>query len=119
MTERTDDYLKFLASKAVRPPMRGLSRVPDLASHLFPFQAQCVDFALRAGCAGIFLDTGLGKTEIQLEWCQKAIEATNGKALILTPLAVAGQTKRRAEKWGYEARVIREMSDAGPGINIC
>lgn len=57
-------------------------------------------------------------TECQLEFCQKALEATNGKALILTPLAVAGQTKRRADRWGYEARVIREQSEAGPGINI-
>jgi superfamily II DNA or RNA helicase len=112
-------YQEFLASKAVKARDRGLDHVPELAAYLFPFQRHSVDFALRAGCAGLFLDTGLGKTECQLEWCQKAIEATNQKALILTPLAVAGQTKRRADKWGYEARVIREQSDAGPGINIC
>jgi superfamily II DNA or RNA helicase len=112
-------YQQFLASKAVKARDRGLDHVPELAAHLFPFQRHSVDFALRAGCAGLFLDTGLGKTECQLEWCQKAIEATNQKALMLTPLAVAGQTKRRADKWGYEARVIREQSDAGPGINIC
>jgi hypothetical protein len=113
------DYQKFLSSKTLRAKERGLTRVPELAPHLFPFQRHCVDFALRAGCSGLFLDTGLGKTECELEWCQKAIEATNAKALILTPLAVAGQTKRRAERWGYEARVIREQSEAGPGINIC
>ena len=56
---------------------------------------------------------------MQLEFCQKAIEATNERALIWTPLAVAGQTKRRAEKWGYEARIVRDQSDVGPGINIC
>jgi superfamily II DNA or RNA helicase len=112
-------YAAFLASKAIRAKERGLDRVPELAPHLFPFQSHSVDFALRAGCAGLFLDTGLGKTECQLEWCQKAIEATNDRALILMPLAVAGQTKRRADRWGYEARVIREQSDTGPGINIC
>lgn len=112
------DYIAFLEGKAVRAKQRGLDIVPQLAAHLFPFQTHCVDFALRAGSSGCFLDTGLGKTEVQLEWCQRAIEATNGRALILTPLAVAGQTKRRAERWGYEARVIREQSDAGPGINI-
>lgn len=114
-----EDYLKFLASKAARAPERGLQQVPDLSGHLFPFQRLCVEHHLRAGTAGCFLDTGLGKTEVQLEFCQRAIEATNAKALILTPLAVAGQTKRRAEKWGYEARVIRDQSEAGPGINIC
>jgi len=113
------DYEQFLVRKALRAPFRGLRSIPPLASHLFPFQRHTVDFALRAGCAGVFLDTGLGKTEVQLEWCKHAAAATNGRALILTPLAVAGQTKRRADRWGYEARVIREMSDAGPGINIC
>jgi Helicase conserved C-terminal domain len=113
------DYQQFLASKAIRARERGLERVPELAPHLFPFQRHCVEFALRVGSAGCFLDTGLGKTEVQLEWCQRAIEATNAKALIWTPLAVAGQTKRRAERWGYAATVIREQSDARPGINIC
>ncbi len=112
-------YATFLANKAVRANDRGLAKIPDLAPHLFPFQTHCVKAHLKAGMAGCFLDTGLGKTEIQLEFCQKAIEATNGKALIWTPLAVAGQTKRRAERWGYEARVIREQREAGAGINIC
>lgn len=112
-------YADFLAKKALRAPSRGLSWSPELAGHLFPFQAHCVDHHLRVGAGGCFLDTGLGKTEVQLEFCQKAIEATNDRALILTPLAVAGQTKRRADKWGYEARVIRDQSDVGSGINIC
>lgn len=114
-----DAYADFLASKAVRAPTRGLTHTPELAEHLFPFQAHSVAHALRTGTGGLFLDTGLGKTECQLEWCQHAMEATNGRALILTPLAVAGQTKRRADRWGYEARVIREQADVGPGINIC
>lgn len=113
------EYQEFLARKAVSAPMRGLADVPKLADHLFPFQSHSVDFCLRVGTAGLFLDTGLGKTEIQLEWCRHAMDATNGRSLILVPLAVAGQTKRRAERWGYEARIIREQSDAGPGINIC
>lgn len=115
----TTGYQKFLAGKTLRAKERGLARVPELAKHLFPFQRLCIDHILRIGSAGCFLDTGLGKTEIQLEFCQKAIEATNEKALIWTPLAVAQQTKRRADRWGYEARVIRDQSEAGPGINIC
>lgn len=114
-----NNYAAFLASKAIRAKERGLERVPDLAPHLFPFQRHCVEFSLRAGSSGCFLDTGLGKTEVQLEFCQRGLEAINGRALILTPLAVAGQTKRRADRWGYEARVIREQGEAGPGINIC
>ncbi len=113
------DYYNFLTSKTLRANNRGLAKIPKLAKHLFPFQKHCVEFSLRAGASGCFLDTGLGKTEIQLEWCQRAIEAINGQALILTPLAVAQQTKRRADRWGYEAHVIREQSEAGSGINIC
>lgn len=113
------DYQSFLASKAVTAKPRGLDKVPELAPHLFEFQRQCTEHHLRVGSGACFLETGLGKTEVQLEFCQRAIEATNCRALILTPLAVAGQTKRRAERWGYEARIIREPSDAWPGINIC
>ena len=113
------EYLDFLSRKAVDAPERGLRETPDLAAHLFPFQAHSVDFCLRMGTAGLFLDTGLGKTECQLEWCRHAQDATNGRSLILVPLAVAGQTKRRADRWGYEARVIRDQSEAGEGINIC
>jgi hypothetical protein len=115
-----DAYAAFLARKALRAPARGLDRPPELADHLFPFQASCVDHHLRVGAAGCFLDTGLGKTEVQLEFCQQAMAATNLTPIIWTPLAVAGQTKRRAEKWGYEARVIRDQSEAKRGvINIC
>lgn len=113
-------YAEFLANKTLVASDRGLSKVPELAPHLFKFQHHCVDFALRAGSSGLFLDTGLGKTECELEFCQQAMEAINEPTLIWTPLAVAGQTARRAERWGYEARVIRDQSEAKPGvINIC
>lgn len=113
------EYAKFLTKKSLSSDQLGLKKVPELAPHLFPFQRESVEFNLRVGRSGLFLDTGLGKTECQLEWCQKAIEATNTKALIFTPLAVAAQTKRRAERWGYESHIIREQSEAKPGINIC
>lgn len=113
-------YHDFIARKARHASDRGLSSVPDLSSHLFPFQASCVEHHLRAGAAGCFLDTGLGKTEVQLEFCQRAMHATNLTPILWTPLAVAGQTRRRAEKWGYEAVVIRDQSEARRGvINIC
>jgi len=111
-------YHEFLAGKAAAAPIVGLDRVPDLAAHLFPFQRECAEFALRVGRAGVFLDTGLGKTEIQLEWCHQALQNHGGRALILTPLAVARQTVARAHRWGYEARSIREANDIGPGINV-
>ncbi len=71
------EYQSFLDSKTIVAKERGISKVPELASHLFAFQSHCVEFSLRGGETGCFLDTGLGKTEIQLEWCQKLIEAIN------------------------------------------
>lgn len=113
------DYAEFLAGKALSVPERGLTEMPELAGHLFPFQRACVEFLLRCGSGGLFLDTGLGKTSIELEWCRHAAAATNGSALILTPLAVARQIEREGLRWGYETRVIRSQDDAGPGINVC
>lgn len=115
----TPEYQTFLAGKAARAPMRGLTVLPPIKDHLFPFQRHCVEFALRCGSAGIFLDTGLGKTAVELEWCRIAAEATTGRALILTPLAVARQIEAEGRRWGYDCRVIREQSEAGDGINIC
>jgi superfamily II DNA or RNA helicase len=112
-------YSDFLASKAIRAKEHGLADVPALAGHLFPFQRSCVEFALRAGSAGNFLSTGLGKTACELEWSAHAAEATNGKALILAPLSVGWQIAKEAERWGYDARVIREQDEARAGINIC
>ena len=119
ITGMSPDYENFLQRKSVLAPLRGLDASPRIADHLFPFQRHCVEFALKVGTSGLFLDTGLGKTECELEWCHHAMAATNGMSLILTPLAVAQQFRRRAEKWGYEARVIREQSEARHGINIC
>lgn len=112
-------YEAFLASKAPRAIERGLSAMPTLSSHLFPFQRHCVDFLLRVGSGGLFLDTGLGKTACQLEWCEHARHATNGRALIMTPLAVARQIEREGLKFGYPVRVIRDQSEAREGISIC
>lgn len=111
-------YSDFLLSKRPRALERGIL-VDDIAAPLFPYQAECVRFLLRVGSGGLFLDTGLGKTLCELEWARHAAAATNGRALILTPLAVAHQFCAEGARFGYDVRVIRDQSDAGPGINIC
>lgn len=112
------DYGSFLASKAPRAMASGFepSSLPD---HLFDFQKACVDFAIRQGRTGLYLDTGLGKTRCQLEWLAQSAENSNGRGLLLTPLAVAKQIEREALSLGYDARVIRDQSQAKDGINIC
>lgn len=113
------EYEDFLAKKAIRAEERGLKTLPTISSHLFPFQNLCVKFALRAGSAGNFLSTGLGKTACELEWAAHAADATNGRALILAPLSVGWQIAQEAERWGYDAKVIRDQSEVDWGINIC
>jgi hypothetical protein len=112
------EYAAFLARKAPRAHATGIEP-GEMPSHLFDYQAECVAFGLRQGRAAMFLDTGLGKTRIQLEWCLQAAAASNGRALLLTPLAVARQIEREGLALGYPVRVIRSQDDARDGINIC
>jgi superfamily II DNA or RNA helicase len=50
----------------------------------------------------VFLDTGLGKTLVQLALAQNIVNHTNKNVLILTPLAVAFQFILEAEKLGID-----------------
>jgi hypothetical protein len=65
---------------------------------------------LRAGCAALFLDTGLGKTLCALEWGRVVVEHTGLPVLMLAPLAVAAQHEREAVKFGIDAKAIRDPS---------
>lgn len=104
-------YAEMIGAKALAFEPRGLSNVPALNSSLSPLQAHCVDFAARTGCAALFLDTGLGKTFSALEWGRVIVEATNKPVLMLAPLAVSGQHHREAERWGIDAKAIREPDE--------
>jgi len=112
------DYADFLSKKIVAVPKRGIEPAA-MPSFMKPHQVDATAFTLRTGRAGNFLDTGMGKTVCELEFSRQAAEASNGMALIGTPLAVAKQIEREARKFGYDARVIRDQSEARPGINIC
>jgi hypothetical protein len=112
-----DGYAQFLAAKTPKPSTVGIEPGP-MPAHLFDFAAECVRFALRLGRAGIYLDTGLSKTRIQMEWCKQAAAASNGWALQFAPLCVARQFEREGRSLGYDIRVIRAQSEAAPGINV-
>ena len=49
---------------------------------------------------GVFADTGLGKTLLQLSIAENVVRKTNGRVLILTPLAVAFQFVDEASRIG-------------------
>jgi len=110
-------YYQFLREKKRTVKTRGLSRVSELHPDLFPFQADVTDFLLRAGCGAAFLDTGLGKAFIGLEWARVIREHTGKSVLILAPLAVGQQHEREAKRFGLEAKYIRHP-DAMTGTGI-
>lgn len=104
-------YADFIASKSQVAGMHGFDPIwmPDF---LFDFQRHLVEWACRKGKAAIFADCGLGKTPMQLVWAENVVRRTNKPVLVLTPLAVGGQTVREAEKFGIEA--CRPMDGAIP-----
>jgi hypothetical protein len=73
--------------------------IPD---EMFPFQKYVTEHAIRKGrCAG-FIDTGLGKTYIEMVIAKNYAKATGKPVLIITPLAVAFQFIKEAAKFGID-----------------
>ena len=96
-----DKYLEFLESKRHTIGNFGFKSnyIPEIA---FDFQKFIIEKAVSKGRIAVFLDTGLGKTLIQLSIAKNIVNHTNKKVLILTPLAVAFQFVLEAEKLGIE-----------------
>lgn len=113
-----DDYRSLIARKAIEFQPRGIDKWSPLDNGLFDHQKHGVEFALRAGCAALFYDTGLGKTAMALEWGQRIVEHTNKPVLMLAPLAVGPQHVREAERLGIEARVVRDGTQVRKGVNV-
>ena len=95
------NYQDFLLEKSQSNENYGFKPI-DLPDFLFDFQKELVDWALLKGRAAIFADCGLGKTPMQLVWAENVVRKTNGKVLILTPLAVSAQTIREGDKFGIK-----------------
>jgi hypothetical protein len=93
------DYQEFLENKKHLLGSFGFepNYVPDCA---FDFQKAIIEKAVRKGRMAIFADTGLGKTLIQLSIAQNIVNHTNGRVLILTPLAVGFQFVNEAIERG-------------------
>jgi DNA modification methylase len=97
------DYLEFLETKQKTHVNSGFSiDESELNNSMFDFQKFIVKRALKSGKYAIFADCGLGKTLMQLEWANQVSKKTNGKVLILAPLAVVGQTIQEGAKFGID-----------------
>lgn len=111
------DYQSFIDAKTHYGSEYGFA--PDFVpAQLFDFQAATVEWATHKGRAAIFADCGLGKTFMQLAWAENVARHTNGRVLILTPLAVAFQTVSEGEKIGVEVIHRREGLRAGDRIVV-
>jgi superfamily II DNA or RNA helicase len=104
------EYRKLIELKKVGFQSTGLKNIPVLNSQLKPHQAHSVAFALERGRAGLFLDTGLGKSFCALEYGRIIVEHTNKPVLMLAPLAVSMQHEREAKRWGIDAKAIKDPS---------
>ena len=102
-------YQDFLSAKSQDTNYYGFE-TDDIAEYLYPFQRHAVKWALKKGRAALFQDCGLGKTPQSLAFADATVRKTNGKALVVTPLAVAMQFEQEAEKFGIEARRTKDGS---------
>lgn len=95
----SDSYQLFLESKKHSASNHGID-VTYLPEGLFDFQKHVSEYVIRKGRCAAFLDTGLGKTIIELTTAVNYYRHTGKPTLIITPLAVAFQFIREAEKFG-------------------
>lgn len=112
-----EEYRRHIASRA--PDLaRAAMAVKPINPAAKKHQEAVLRFALTRGKSAAFLDTGLGKSFIELEFARQCAEETRRPSLILTPLAVAGQIVREGEKFGIDARQIRTQAEVGQGVMV-
>lgn len=94
-------YKDFIQSKKHSTDSFGFDPIwmPDSA---FDFQKHIIEKAVQKGRIGMFADTGLGKTLMQVAIAENIIRKTNKRVLILTPLAVAFQFIDEATRIGVD-----------------
>ena len=100
-TTSLPDYRHFIHSKSQYTGGGGFAPLfmPDV---MFDFQQASTEHALATGRAAELLDCGMGKTLIQEVWAENVTRKTNGRVMILTPLAVSSQTVSEGEKFGID-----------------
>ncbi len=115
--QKKDRYIRFLESKILDVPSKGIDfywdDYPELYDKLFPHQSRCVDWALHGGQRAIFCSFGLGKTVIQLVIAHIVSSKTNKPFLIGLPLGVVQEFKEDAQMLGLEVSYVKQQSEVG------
>jgi len=86
-----------------------------LNANAFDFQKDVVQLGIRLGKFGGWMQCGLGKTLLSLDWCHQLSSHLNENALILAPLSVAVQFVREGKKFGIPVNYARSQSQVIPG----
>ena len=112
------DYNEFLERKKHTSIDFGIDAkwMPD---SMFDFQKKITEYAIKKGRCAIFLDTGLGKTLIELTIAVNYAKKTNKPVLIITPLAVAFQFIKEAEKFGIDDIEYSKNGEFTKKIVVC
>jgi len=112
------NYLDFLKRKKHSTDNYGFAPVwmPDSG---FDFQKFIIEKAVRKGRIGMFADTGLGKTLMQVAIAENIIRQTNKRVLILTPLAVAFQFIDEATRIGVDDIAHSKDGTLTKRITVC
>lgn len=92
------NYSEFLKQKQHSVNNYGI-KPSFIPGQMFDYQKYVSEYAIKKGRCAVFLDTGLGKTLIELTIAKNYIHQTNKPVLIITPLAVAFQFITEAEKF--------------------
>ncbi|MDH6304636.1 hypothetical protein M2459_001372 [Parabacteroides sp. PF5-5] len=96
-----ENYNLFIENKKHLEGNHGIfpSFLPDC---MFDFQRHIAEFSILKGRCADFIDTGLGKTIIELVTAYNYAITTNRPVLIITPLAVAFQFLTESVKFGID-----------------
>jgi hypothetical protein len=112
------DYQTFLESKKHSSINFGIE--PNfIPEQMFDYQKHVAEYAIKKGRCAVFLDTGLGKTIIQLTIATNYVRHTNKPVLIITPLAVAFQFIKEAEKFGIDDITYSKDGSIKSKIVVC
>lgn len=113
-------YEKFLENKQLAIINSGFEiKHEQISQVLFDYQKDLVRWAIKKGKAALFVDTGLGKTLMQLEFARLIYEKYKKPILILAPLAVSYQTIQEGKnKLGIDIKYIKSTEEICESYNI-
>lgn len=112
-------YEDFISTKKIKITTSGFAIKEEwINPACFPYQREIITRACEKGRYALFVDTGLGKSIMQLNFAFAVVEYTNQPVLILAPLAVVFQMQKEASKFGFHLKRYEEKEEVQAGIYI-